>query len=72
MRPQRQEKDPTVSLKVSNKMSKLVARGYISEGVNLKLTSLFSVLKGTEGIRMVFDATVIVINDYMWITNFML
>ena len=46
MRPQRRENDNSVSLKVANKIRKLVARGYITEGVTIALTSLFSVTKG--------------------------
>ena len=56
MRPQRREKYPSVSLKGANKMSKLVIRVSITEGVILKLTSFFSVTKVTEDIFMVFDA----------------
>ena len=53
-------------------MRKLFARGYIMEVLILALTSIFSVPKGTYDIRMVFDATVRGINDYMWAPNFML
>ena len=72
MRPQRRENDLYVSLKVTNNTSKLVARGYITEGVIFALTYLFSVPKGTYDIRMVFDANVIGLNDYLWDLNFML
>ena len=72
MRPHRQEKYPSISLNVSNKTSKLVARGYIIEGVILTLTSLFSVTKVTEDICMVFDATVSGLNNYLSETHFML
>ena len=57
MRPQRKEKDPYERIKVHNKMSKLVSRGYINEGVILILMSLFSVPKTTEDISIVFDTT---------------
>ena len=53
-------------------MSKLVAMGYITEGVILALTSFFSVPKGTDDICMVFDATVSVINNSVCDPNFML
>ena len=43
-------------MKVDNKMSKLFARGYITEGVILILTSFFYVPKGTGDIFMVFNA----------------
>ena len=53
-------------------MSKLVARGYITEVVTLTLKSFFSVPKGTYDIRVVFDATVSGLNDYIWAPKFML
>ena len=51
-------------------MSKLVARGYITEGVILAFTSFFSFPKSTEYIRMVFDNTVSGLKDSLWATNF--
>ena len=66
MRPQRRENDPSVRLKVTNKMKKLVARDYITGEVILTLTSFFSVFKGTDDIRMVFVATVSGINNFLW------
>ena len=72
MRPPRLEKNPYISLKVANMMNKLVARGYITEEVILALTSFFSVPKGTDYIHMVFDATVIVLNNSLWSAKFML
>ena len=53
-------------------MSKLVARGYITEGVILAFTSFFSFPKSTEYIRMVFDNTVSGLKDSLWAKNFML
>ena len=53
-------------------MSKLVARGYITEGVILALTYLLSVPKVTDDIRMVFDATMSGINDSLWDSKCML
>ena len=69
VRPQRRENDPYVSLKVTKNMRKLVARGYIKEGVTLALTSFFSVPNGINDVRMVFDATVSGLNDYLWPKN---
>ena len=40
--------------------------------VILALTSFFSVPKGTYDIRMVFDATLSGLNNYLWDPNFML
>ena len=72
IRPQRRDNHPSVSLKVANKMGKLVTRGYIMEGVILILTYLFSVPKVTDDIHMVFDATVIRLNNSLWDPNFVL
>ena len=66
MRPQRQEKDLSIRLKVDNKVSKLVARGYTTEGVVLALMSFFYVPKVTENIIMVFNANVSGINNSLW------
>ena len=66
VRTQRRDKYPYISLNVANKMRKLVARGYTTEGVILTLTSLFYVPKVTYDIRMVFYATVSGLNDYLW------
>ena len=72
MSPHRKDKDTPVRVKVANKMSKLVARGYIREGVILVLAPFLSVSKVTEDICMVLDTTVSRLNDYLWATNFML
>ena len=53
-------------------MRKLVAMGYIMEGVILTLTPFFYVTKVTEDISTVFDETVIRLNNYLWIPRFML
>ena len=53
-------------------MRKLVTKGYITEGVILGMTSLFFVLKRIDDIRMVFDATLSGLNNYLWDPNFML
>ena len=45
MRPQMRENDPSISLKATNKISKMVARSYIKEVVILALKSLFLCLK---------------------------
>ena len=72
MRPQRKEKDPSVSLKLAKNISKLVSRGYIMEGVILALTSFFAVPKGIDDIHMVFDATVSGLNNSLCDPNFTL
>ena len=72
MRIQRRDKNRYISLKVANKMRKLVARGYTTEGLILALLSLFSVPKVIDDIRMVFDETVSGLNDFLWYPNFML
>ena len=72
MWPQSQEKYPYVSLKMENKTSKLIARGYSMEGVILTLTSFFYVPNVEDDIHMVFDTTVSGINDFLWAKNFIL
>ena len=72
MMPQRRENNLSVILKVDNKMSKLFSRGYIIKGLILALTSFFSMPKGTNDIRIVFDASVRGLNDYLGDPNFML
>ena len=51
-------------------MRKWINRGYITEGLILALISFFSVPKVSEGICMVFDATVSIIKDSLWNPNF--
>ena len=72
MRPQGHENYPSLRLKTANKIGKLVDRSYITEGVILALTSFFYVTKGTDDIRMVFDATLSGLNNSLWDTNSML
>ena len=52
-------------------MSKLVARGYIIEGLILALTSLFYLPQRTQDIRMVFNEIKIGLNYSLWGPNFM-
>ena len=72
IRPQRQYNNPSASLKVINKMIKLVARGYMKEGVILALTSFFYMTKGKDDIRMLFDATVSGLKHSLWFPSFIL
>ena len=53
-------------------MIKLCARRYITKGVILVLTSFFYMTKVTYYILMVFDATVIRLNNSMWAPKSML
>ena len=50
-------------------MGKFVSMGYITEVVILALTSFFSMPKVTEDIRMVFYATVSILNYSLWDPN---
>ena len=59
-------------IKVDNKKSNMVARGYIMEGVIIKLTSFLSVPKGTYDICMVFNDTVSGLSNSLWATKIML
>ena len=66
MRPQMQEKDLSIRLKVANKKSNMVFRGYITEGVILALAYFFYMPKETEDICIVCDTNVSGINDSLW------
>ena len=58
-------------IKVDNKKSNMVARGYIMEGVILTLRSFLSVPKGTYDICMVFNDTVSGLSNSLWATKSM-
>ena len=72
MRHQRQKKDPVVSKGLADKLSKLVLMGYIPGGMVLVFTSFLYVPKGMFCICMVFDTTMIGLNDSLLYPNFML
>jgi len=57
LRPQPNEKDRDVREKVALKLRNVVDKGYVGKGTVTSLTSFFSVPKGDQDIRMVYDAS---------------
>ena len=56
--------------KVESKVSKLVLKGCLLVGVILALKSFFSVPKIVNNYHMLFDATLSILNESVWYTNF--
>ena len=52
------------------KLQKVQRRGYVSSGHVSSLTNYFCVPKGSDDIRMVYDATKCGLNDAVWAPNF--
>jgi hypothetical protein len=52
------------------KLDKVLARGYISPGLVVSLTSYFAVPKGDQDIRLVYDGTSSGLNDALWAPSF--
>jgi hypothetical protein len=71
-KPQRREKDDTVHSLMAAKLRAVQAKGYIDEGEVQSLTSYFAVRKGSDDIRMVYDATASGLNQCLWVPNFWL
>jgi hypothetical protein len=62
-----------VKAKVSAKLDKVRARGYISPGVvKSPLTAFFAMPKGDDGIQLVYDGTVSRLNTSIWVPRFFL
>jgi hypothetical protein len=57
---------------MATKLEAVRAKGYIAEGDVRSLTSYFAVPKGSDDIRMVYDATASGLNDALWAPNFWL
>jgi len=72
LKPQRKEKDATVHALMTAKLRGVQAKGYIGEGEVCSLTSYFSVPKGSDDLRMVYDATASGLNECLWVPNFWL
>lgn len=70
MRRQKKERDKTIKLKVAKKLGKVKHRRYIEKGYVKSLTSYFAVPKGTDDIRMVYDATASGLNESCWTPKF--
>jgi hypothetical protein len=57
---------------LKEKITKVISRRYITSGYVKSLTSFFSVPKGTEDVRVVYDATKSGLNAAIWSPNFFL
>jgi hypothetical protein len=71
-RPQRVEKDERVREQVRQKLENVRFKGYIASGTVSSLTGYFAVPKGTDDIRMVYDATKSGLNSALWVPSFSL
>ena len=70
---QRMPKDPNIVALMVEKISKVLARGYVSSllhGSIESLTHYFAVPKGENDIRMVYDLTASGFNDALWAPRF--
>jgi len=69
--PQPDEKDPLVKLKQGIKLGKVIERRYVAKGNEVEdWTSFFSVPKGADDIRMVYDASRSGLNAALWVPGF--
>ena len=64
--------DPGQVDKLRGKLKKVCTREYIADGFVQSLTGYFSVPKGEDDIRVVYDATQSGLNDALWAPNFFL
>ena len=64
--------DPVHKEKMAEKLGKVRSRNYILPGEVNSLTGFFAVPKGTDDIRIVYDATACGLNNALWSPNFFL
>jgi hypothetical protein len=70
-KPQPKEPDRGIHLKVQEKLSKFISRGYIVQDRPVTgLVSYFTVPKGDSDVRVVFDGTKSGLNDVIWTPTF--
>jgi hypothetical protein len=69
-RPKPREKDPDIRDKVTAKLQAVKERRCIQKGKVQHLTSYFSVSKGDQDIRMVYDASKSDLNSSLWAPSF--
>jgi hypothetical protein len=70
--PQRGEPDPALRALIRKKLSKVRQRGYLQEGLVKSLTSFFTVPKGANDIRLVYNGPSSGLNDCLWVPWFRL
>ena len=64
--PQRDQKEDKIKAQIVSKLKKVQTLGYISKGKVDSLTLFFAVPKTDTDIQMVYDASVLGINDATW------
>ncbi len=64
------EKDEAIRQKAISKIAQVRKRKYISPGFVQSLTDFFSVPKGDDDIRMVYNGTSSGLNDVLWVPSF--
>jgi hypothetical protein len=69
-RPQRPEKDPATRAKVVKKLATVRKRKYIAPGKVESLTDFFTVPKGEDDIRVVYNGTSSGLNEILWVPGF--
>jgi hypothetical protein len=69
-RPQQAERDATTRERVIKKLDKVRKRKYISPGTVWSLTDFFSVPKGLEDIRLVYNGSRSGLNGVLWVPGF--
>jgi hypothetical protein len=69
-RPQAETKCPKMREQMRKKLDKVRRCRCIAPGFVSSLTSFFAVPKGSDDIRMVYDASVSGLNDSIWVPHF--
>jgi hypothetical protein len=64
--------DAGVREQVKKKLTKVRDIRYVAPGFVKSLTSFFSVPKGDDDVRMVYNGTVSGVNDCIWVPHFIL
>jgi hypothetical protein len=69
-KPQRNSKDEATKIRMRKKLDQVWKRRYIRPRFVRSLTTYFSVPKGDDDIRMVYDGAVSGLNDSIWVPRF--
>jgi hypothetical protein len=69
---QRKAPDKATREQIKEKLGVVRDRRYIAPGFVRSLTAFFSVPKGEEDVRMVYDGTISGLNDSIWVSRFLL
>jgi hypothetical protein len=63
-------KDDNTRALMALKLEKVIKRGYVKKGLVKSLIKYFSVPKGVDDVRMVYNGTASGFNDSIWVPNF--